>query len=229
MIRKTLLILSLIGILYGCKDVSKKKIQEGSITYKVQYLCNDGDDGDDDSIIGLLPTTVNLKFKNNNISLTTVGCLGFFNTKFISTYEGLNGNILLKVLNNKYNYEFSNDDSAFFSDIHTPMKLEYCDSTKTIAGYHCKMAIIKFPKQNINPIKIFYNNDIGIKKPNRNTPFHQFDGVLMEIETRIENVNTCLVATQVNSEKISDTEFKIPEDYRKTPLKEMKEFFSNFD
>lgn len=226
--RKFLLTAILAGVLVwscGNKQSTSDMIDQGVITYHVEYLCSQ----DDNPLISLLPSTMDYKFKKHNISLTTEGYLGFFSSRFISKAKSDNSNILLKVLDKKCNYPFPKDEIAFGYKQLPSMKIQYSDSTKNIAGYKCKMATIRFKDKNIDPINIFYTNDIGIKQPNRNTPFHQLPGVLMEFSMRIHNIDTHIKAIQVVQADIPDSEFQIPADYKKVTRKEIQNFFVGFN
>lgn len=213
-------------LLYGCKNNSgNNKTDEGVITYDVSYF----DSEKDNPIITLLPNKIELRFKNNNISLVSEGYLGLFSTKFISIYETENSNILLKVLNNKFNYEFPKDKIAFIYNQLPPNKIEVLDSVKTIAGYKCKMAKLFFEDKNCPSIKVCYTNEIGLVKPNRNTPLYKINGVLLEFESTMNQVNAKFTATNVNLKHVEDKEFIIPEDYKKSDLATLQKYIVDFN
>jgi GLPGLI family protein len=144
--KQGLSIILLLILTWSCKTSSESsnKISEGIITYNVSYFTSEKDN----PIIALLPNKVELRFKDNNICLISEGYLGFFSTKFISKYKNQSSNILLKVLSNKLNYEFPKDEIAFLYNQLPPTQIEYTDSTKMIAGYNCKQAILHAKDQN---------------------------------------------------------------------------------
>jgi len=225
--KQALLIILLIVIFSGCKKKSKtdNRLKEGIITYEVSYFTSEKEN----PIIALLPNKVELRFKDNNICLISEGYLGFFSTKFISNYKENNSNILLKVLNNKFNYEFPKDEIAFIYNKKAPSNIEYSDSTKLISGYLCKMAKLISDDNTINPIKIYYTSEIGLIEPNRNTPLHQISGVLMQFETTMNKVKTRFTAIQVEQVKVSDEEFIIPANYVKADKATLKKYIMDFN
>ncbi|MGQ1909868.1 hypothetical protein ACT3CE_08775 [Marinifilum sp. RC60d5] len=219
-------ILLFIVLLYGCKNnLVNNNTDEGVITYDVSYF----DSEKDNPIITLLPNKIELRFKNNNISLVSEGYLGLFSTKFISIYETENSNILLKVLNNKFNYEFPKDEIAFIYNQLPPNKIEVLDSVKIIAGYECKLAKLSFEDKNCPSITICYTNEIGLAKPNRNTPLHKLNGVLLEFESTMNQVNAKFTATKVSLKPVEDKEFIIPDDYKKSDLATLQKYIVDFN
>lgn len=222
---RILILLSAI-ILSSCNEKKKQdRVDEGIIVYNVSYFASEKEN----PIVALLPNKVELRFKENDISLTSEGYLGFFSTKFISNYNRDKSHILLKVLNNKFNYEFPKDEIAFIYNQLPPSKIKYLDETKVIAGYECKIAKLFFEDEAINPIKIAYTEEIGLAKPNRNTPLHEIDGVLMEFETTMNKIRTRFTAKSVSLEEICAEEFDIPKDYVLSDKETLKKYIVDFN
>ncbi|MDE5420263.1 hypothetical protein L3049_19905 [Labilibaculum sp. DW002] len=225
--KQGLSIILLLILTWSCKTSSESsnKISEGIITYNVSYFTSEKDN----PIIALLPNKVELRFKDNNICLISEGYLGFFSTKFISKYKNQSSNILLKVLSNKLNYEFPKDEIAFLYNQLPPTQIEYTDSTKMIAGYNCKQAILHAKDQNATKISLYYTSEISLKAPNRNTPLYKVPGVLMEFETTMNQVKTKFTAQSVSLNKVSDDDFNIPEDYVLSDLKTLQKYIVDFN
>lgn len=225
--KQGLSIILLLILTWSCKTSSESsnKISEGIITYNVSYFTSEKDN----PIIALLPNKVELRFKDNNICLISEGYLGFFSTKFISKYKNQSSNILLKVLSNKLNYEFPKDEIVFLYNQLPPTQIEYTDSTKMIAGYNCKQAILHAKDQNTTQISLYYTSEIALKAPNRNTPLYKVPGVLMEFETTMNQVKTKFTAQSVSLNKVSDDDFNIPEDYVLSDLKTLQKYIVDFN
>ena len=224
--KQGLLIILLSIFIGGCKNKSEtaNKIREGIITYEVSYFTSEKDN----PIIALLPSKVELRFKDDNITLTSEGYLGFFSTKFVSRYENDCSNILLKVLNNKLNYEFPKDEVAFIYNQLPPAKIEFSDSTKTFAGFKCKKATAFSSKKCLAPITLYYTSEIGLKKPNRNTPLYKIPGVLMQFETTMNQVRAKFTAKEVKVTEIPDEEFCIPKEYILSDLETLRKYIVDF-
>ncbi|PXY01026.1 hypothetical protein DF185_10245 [Marinifilum breve] len=214
-------------ILSSCNNKSgnKNKADEGLIIYDVSYYASEKEN----PIVALLPNKVELRFKENNISLTSEGYLGFFSTKFISNFECDKSHILLKVLNNKFNYEFPKEEVAFIYNQLSPTKIKYLDESKIVAGYKCKVAKLFFEDKTINPIKVAYTEEIGLANPNRNTPLNEIEGVLMEFETTMNKIRTKFTAESVSLEEICQDEFTVPEGYVLSDKATLKKYILGFN
>lgn len=221
-----LALISLQILLSSCKNQhpSIAAISSGTITFNINYLCSEKDN----PMISLLPTSMQVKFKNDNISLSTEGYLGLFSTRFISQATSPNSHFLLKVLNNKFDYQFPRQELAFIYEDNKEMKIEYSDSTKNIAGYSCNMAKVYLKKSPQTPITIFYTKEIQLKDPNRNTPFYQLKGVLLEFRVRMYGIDTHIQATEIKEGPIDDSEFIVPRDYKKVTRQEIQQFILDF-
>ncbi len=218
-----ILIILHLFIAHSCKSGKIQSETEGTVTYKVSYEA----DREANPLIGMLPSQVIYKFKNNNISILSEGYLGCFTTKFISKIDEPKSSILFKILNNKMNYEFNNDEVPFIYNHKLATKIKHLKTDKIIAGYQCKLArvyINELPEY----IDVYYTKELNIKAPNRNTPFSEIDGVLLEFETTINKIKTKFTAQSVNLNLVDDKEFLIPADYVKTDTQTILNFLNNF-
>jgi len=224
--KHTILIIIILHLFASCSNKSEKKKTEaeGIITYKVSYESNE----DTNPILALLPTLVEYKFKNNNISVLSEGYLGFFSTKFISKIDEPNSSILFKVLNNKMNYEFSSDEIPFIYNHKIATKIKYLKTDKVIAGYNCKLARV-YIQELADPIDVYYTQDISLEKPNRNTPFEKIDGVLLEFETTMNKIKAKFSAQNVCMTPVNSEEFLIPTDYIKSDAKTILKYVLSFN
>ena len=223
--KHTTLILIVLHLFISCSSKSDKieNDAEGTITYKVCYESNE----DSNPIVALLPTQVEYKFKNNNISVLSEGYLGFFSTKFISKINEPNSSILFKILNHKMNYEFSSDEIPFIYKHKLATKIKYLKTDKVIAGYKCKLARV-FIEDVPAPIDVYYTKDIHIKNPNRNTPFSEINGVLLEFETTMNDITAKFSAQNVSLTPVSKDEFLVPSDYVKSDAKTILKYVLSF-
>lgn len=224
--KHTTLTLIVLCTLLSCSNTSDKNKTEveGIITYKVSYDTNINEN----PIISLLPITVEYKFKNNCISVLSEGYLGLFSTKFISRANETKSSLLFKVLNNKMNYQFPNNEVPFIYNHKLTSKIEYLDTDRIIAGYKCKKArvyIAEIPE----PIDVYFTQEIHIKNPNRNTPFCKIDGVLLEFETTMNKIKAKFSAQTINLTSVDNNEFTIPSDYILTDAKTILKYVMNFN
>lgn len=219
------LILIILNLFASCssKPDNVKTDAEGTITYKVSYETSE----DINPIIALLPTEVQFKFKDNNISVLSEGYLGFFNTKFISKIDEPKSSILFKILTKKMNYEFNSNEIPFIYNHKLATKIQYLKTDKIIAGYRCKLARV-FIEKTPNPIDVYYTEDIQLENPNRNTPLGEIKGVLLEFETTINKIKAKFSAQNISLTPINEDEFKIPSDYVKSDPETIMKYVMNF-
>ena len=224
--KQTTLILIILHLFISCSNKSdeRKTHSEGVITYKVSYET----DEDANPIVALLPTVVEYKFKNNDISVLSEGYLGFFSTKFISKIGEAKSSILFKILNNKMNYEFSSDEIPFVYNHKIATKIKYLKTDRVIAGYKCKLARVYIQELSA-PIDVYYTEDIHLKNPNRNTPFNKIDGVLLEFETTMNKINAKFSAQNVCLTPVNADEFVIPADYVISDAKTILKYALSFN
>lgn len=186
----------------------KKSTNQGEIEYEIIYL----DDENEFPVIGLMPETMTVSYNSDCSKSKMVGFLGFFSTQVISDTKERINYTLIKVQDKKYVYKGNVEDASFIYDSLGEIHIEYVSETKEIAGYTCKKAIATFSNEN-NPIEIFYTDDINFSDPNRNTPFAEIKGVLLEFQIKLYKINMRFVAKEVRKIAIPKEEFEIPEDY----------------
>ena len=160
------LILIALYLFTSCSNKSDKTKAEGTIIYNVCYETNENSN----PIVALLPTQVEYKFKNNDISVLSEGYLGFFSTKFISKINEPYSYILFKILNTKMNYKFSSKGIPFIYNHQLATKIKYLKTDKIIAGYKCKLARV-FIKEVSKPIDVYYTQDICLEKTKQKYTF----------------------------------------------------------
>ncbi len=223
--KHTTLILIILHLFISCSSKSDKikTDAEGTITYKVCYETSE----DSNPIVALLPTQVEYKFKNNNISILSEGYLGFFSTKFISNIDESTNSLLFKILNNKMNYEFGNNEIPFIYNHKLATKIKYLKTDKVIAGYKCKLARV-FIEEIPKPIDVYYTEDICLENPNRNTPFGKINGVLLEFETTLNEITAKFSAQNISMTPVSKDEFLVPSDYVKSDAKTILKYVLSF-
>ena len=129
--------------------------------------------------------------------------------------------MILKVMDNKYYYPGSKYEPPFFFDGLQNVSIELKNETRLIAGLVCKKAIISYKNNNKPPFEVYYTEQIKIKNPNKSNPFNQINGVLIQFNIIMNNIEMHLMATRYKSDNIPDELFKIPKDYRKVSKEKM--------
>ncbi len=210
----------ILSLLASCRsDVSKGK--EGIIHYELTYL----DDETANPIITFLPNTMQYSFKDDRTVQKVEGWGGVFKMVGISDNEKDSVIALMKILGEKYQYRCGLGDDSFGYDPLEGVKIEYVDGTKEIAGYKCKKAIAKYKDQTFD---LYYTEEIKIKEANWNTPYKEVKGVLMEYQINMFNINTKIVAKEIEKIEVAETEFEIPEGFLKVDKKKIEESVFKF-
>lgn len=210
--RYTILLFILITLITSCGNYNTSgKIEEGVIKYDIKYFQSEAEN----PIISLLPTSMTYKFKDDNISQRIEGWMGIFHMAAISIPKKDENTALLKILNKKYLYQsLITNGKSFGYDEMPGMKITLVnDSIKTIAGYKCHKAIVSFSDTTKTPFDIFYTNDIELKNPNRNNPFREIDGVLLQYQMCFQNIRMLLAAKKIEGIEIPDEAFEVPDGY----------------
>jgi len=218
-----IIITLIITTLFSCKKIEfKDRIKEGYIDYNIEYL----DDTLDRFIKGLLPKKMTVKFKNNNTLNKIESLSGIVSFTHVQNSKENKNVTLVRILNKKYKYsEVINGSSLFFEDI-PEIKIEPLDEIKNVAGLNCTKALVTIPDGKTEPFYIYYTDDIIIQNPNAHTPFRSLEGVLLEFQVKMYNMNMKLTATKIVETKIESDEFKIPEGYIPINKKTMEEILS---
>lgn len=114
--------------------------------------------------------------------------------------------------------------------------VEYVDTSKTIAGYACKKAVVTSTFGNrSSTTTVWYTTELPLKEPLPTTGFgrmgggamNQIKGFPMAYETQMPNgFSINYEVTKVDKDaKIDDKEFEIPKGYDIKPISEMRNEF----
>lgn len=174
----------------------------------------------------MLPKTMTMRFKDHLSMYRINGLFGAFVISNISDARHGTNTTLLKLLDNKYCYEGSKNEYACCFDNMDGLNIVETNEVKNILGFNCKKAIATFPGTERNPFIIYYTDDIRIKKPNNTNPYHDINGVLMEFELNLNQVNMRLKPRSFHKTEVSTEEFEIPDGYRRVSRKKMEEIFN---
>ncbi|HIE16496.1 MAG TPA: hypothetical protein EYP69_06195 [Bacteroidales bacterium] len=212
----------LIFIIYlfsGCENVFHSKPSEGIIHYNLEYLQSE----EENPIVSLLPTEMDIEFKNNFTHQKVEGWMGIFYMGGIFNPKAYRKTALLKIMGQKYQYFEDADKQVDFGfDPYDGMKLEETKETKIIAGMLCKKVKVIFPDTSEN-FDIYYTNEIEIKNANWNNPFHSINGVLLDYQIKMFGIKTHIIATSIEFVEVPDETFSIPDGYKEVSKEEMEE------
>lgn len=201
-----------------CED-DAGTVSEGIITYDISYPRPI----EDKWMEKLMPSEMEMQFKNNNINTELTFGLGMIKIGYITNTEDKHLHEMLKFMRNR---NVSHRGVPQVEDLIAQIpehKIELLPDTKSIVGFLCHKAKVKVnsPSEPYS-YDLWYTTDIKIKDPNWCTPFKSIPGVLMEY--RVERFNVIMHFTAIDVEKaeIQDTEFLVPKKYTEISIEDME-------
>lgn len=194
-------------------------VDQGIITYDISYPRPI----EDKWMEKLMPSEMEMQFKNDQINTELTFGLGMIKIGFISNTKDKQLHELLKFMRNR---NVSHRGTEQVEDLlgkipnHT---IELKPDTKSIVGYLCNRAQIKVESPT-DPYTydLWYTNEIKVKDPNWCTPFRDIPGVLMEYRVERFNVVMHFTAVEVQQTEIQDTEFLVPAKYKEISIEAME-------
>lgn len=192
----------LIVLVAGCKTKpgQNAKPGEGTVTYTISYP----DSAKYGMKATLFPRTMDLFFKNDKATFVTSAGMGTMQLVNILDYKNQKfTGLLIDALRQNCAYTLTSDEIKE-NENNPKFKFEFTNETKTIAGLECKKAIVKDITHNTS-FEVYYYDKI--KFYYWNSPFKDFDFLLMEYTHTINNLTMKLVATKVDLITPVDTTF----------------------
>ena len=201
-----------------------ENITEGYIEFEITYPETEAGD----LMASILPNEMVLRFKDGRTVGSLSAGMGVFKTQLIAFPETKTVFQLVKLMNQKFALRVdSNEIESLYSEL-PEMKIHFVDSTKMVAGYKCKKAIVTFKDNIKDEFSIYYTDEIGLYNSNWCTPFHEIRGVLLEYQVRKYNYEMRLTATNVVKEDIDESYFVVPDDYEEIDQNGMDKIFEGF-
>ncbi len=205
---------------FGCSENGPhRNIREGSVKYKITYLKTEKES----PIIGLLPSTIVMRFNHDKVLLEMEGWLGIFRSAFVK-----NGDdevyTLLKILSKKYIYISEPNEGYYGMRKPDNLQVDFDDETKQIIGFNCNHA--KISVGDSVSFDVFYTTDLKIKNATANTPLDMIPGMLMDFQLEMNGIPMHLEAIEFINEKVQNSIFDIPNGYERVVRSQMDEIFN---
>lgn len=211
-------LIPLIIITSGC-DSFNGAVNQGIITYDISYPRPI----EDKWMETLMPSEMEMQFKNNKINTELTFGLGTIKMGFITNTEDKKLHELLKFFTNRNVSHRGTNQIEELLDKIPPHTIELLPDTKSIIGFLCHKALVhvKSPSENYS-YDLWYTKEIELKDPNWCTPFNKIPGVLMEYRIEKFNVVMHFTAVEMKQTEIPDTEFLIPSKYKEISIEAMQ-------
>ncbi len=216
----TILTLS-VFLFAGCQPGTKKDtpvISQGVVNYSISYA----PEIKSKNFSFLLPEKMHYYFRPGNERISFEGDLGIYALDFISNHDTDSSTTLLKIINKKMCVPASESDRLFIFQQLKEGKVSFeKDTTRTILGYKAKKAIVKPPKNNTE-IVVWYTPEIAIPSTNKNTPFSEIPGVMLEFSIYYNDVMFTLKPESIVGDSLPDALFEVPHDYELSTIQEIE-------
>jgi GLPGLI family protein len=219
----TLLVIAII-LSCGYSANAEPKDFSGIVIYNISY-----DNADvDPQMMAMMPKTLKMMIKGGK-TRTEMSMGGMGTNVNIFDSETNSGVMLMDMMGQKFAMELSADDIEEELEEGPDVKVDVTSETKEIAGYICKKAIVKVLKDNGSveaEMEVYFTDELGSGAINSNEPmFKDIDGVMLEYSIKEENITMKMTAVSVDKKKLSDSEFEIPEGYKKVTEEELQNMF----
>jgi GLPGLI family protein len=220
---KLLIAILIVTLGFGHDAFSNSKDFSGVIIYNITY-----DDAKmDPQMSAMMPKTLKLIIKEGKTRAEM--SMGMGKSINIFDSETMSGLMLMDMMGQKFAIELSTDDINKELEKAPDLTVEKFDDTKEIAGYACKRAVVKTLKSNgdvESELEVYYTDELGSGVVNMDNPmFKDIPGVMLEYSIDENDVKMKLTAISVEQKKVSDSEFEIPEGFKKVTQEELQNMF----
>ena len=200
-------------------------IEQGEIVYDLSYP----QFGDDNLIASMFPSSMSFKFKDNMTRSDLKTRMAVFSTTFVTDKDNRTLTHLVKIASKKSGLVL---DSAEIMEGYAKkpegMKVTLTDSTKEIAGFTCKHAMVTFEDKPDKSFDLYYTEEIAINDPNWCSPYQEIPGVLMQARVKKFNIEMQITASEVVPGEYDSAEFVIANDFEPITSEEMADIFQSF-
>lgn len=219
-VKNSFILLIITFLLIGCA-----REEEGVIEYNITYAQSK----EDNPLINLMPTSMDFYFKDQKVLTQIEGWMGIFRSVQLSDLEDSTNVLMMKLLDKKYYYvrHLSEDPLGFETlDI---KKIDHFNNDTVYKGYKCKKARVYMNDSLSTVFDLLYTDEISIPAPNRNNPFSDIPGVLMQFRMDFKGISLKLDFKEYRDTIFPETTFAIPSDYEKLSRQEMADFFNELN
>ncbi|MFT4525290.1 MAG: GLPGLI family protein [Granulosicoccus sp.] len=200
-------------------------IEQGEIVYDLSYP----QFGDDNLIASMFPSSMSFKFKDNMTRSDLKTRMAVFSTTFVTDKDNRTLTHLVKIASKKSGLILDSADiMKDYAKKPEGMQVTLTDSTKSIAGFTCKHALVTFDDKPEKTFDLYYTEEIAINDPNWCSPYQEIPGVLMQARVKKFNIEMQITASEVVASDYDSAEFVIPNDFEPITPEEMADIFQSF-
>ena len=216
--KKFILIVMMITSFYAFIQPAQK-IKSGIIEYQMTF---EGLPDDDPTSAMFQNSTMKICFTPDRTAM--VMDMGIMNTTIISNVKEKTGIMLMNMMGNKMAIDLNEMDLKAVSDKKAANNIEVTptNDTKEIAGYICKKYLVTMIQDdNVLNMPVWVTDAIQPETRYNIDDFQsKFEGMPLEYNIMMNGMNIKLIAQDITLNKIDESVFNIPNDYKRITMKE---------
>ena len=195
-------------------------LESGKIIFEISYM----DEGMDEQRKAMMPTESIMYFKGDKTRVEIAMAMG--TTSIISNNATRKSTVLMDFMGNKIAMETTHDETKKEMEKSGKFKVEQLAGEKKIAGYNCKKAKITQTHNGEDfSFDVWYSNEIGTNNAIANG-IEGIDGCMLEYEMFQNGTHMRMTTKSISKEVVSDSMFRIPDDYTLTTQEGLKTIMS---
>lgn len=163
-------------------------------------------------MLEMMPRKMEMAFKDDNYRTDIIAGMGLFKSSIIFKKGDDKITHSVKMLRKKYAAVLDQKDIKKINPELADIEIEYTGNKKEIAGFKCKEAILK--QASGKSYILYYTDDINIKTPNKNTPFEEIGGVLMQYEIVNYNTHMKFTVEEVIEKEVNSIDLVLEDGYK---------------
>ncbi|MBU6157879.1 MAG: DUF4412 domain-containing protein [Bacteroidetes bacterium] len=191
-------------IILSFKPLAAQKVyNDGMIQYRIIIS---GEEGQSSVAPYFKDATMNYYLKGNHSRMEIKTSFG--NTITIADQKTGESVILNEYGNQKMLIRLNAEQSIEANKKNQNPAIEYTTATKSIAGYLCKHAIIRF--ENGTTFSVYYTPDLKFQNTNYGIPTKEINGFPLEYEAEINKLKVTYQAVKISMDPVNTDLFEVP-------------------
>ena len=210
-----LIVMVALNIIY----VNAQKIDEGKVVFDISYP--DADMPDEQ--MAMMPTESKMFFKDNQARIEMKMGMGMSQVMIFDNKNKIM-TMLMDMMGNKIAVKMNEDDIRKRKEKEGKQDydIKITDETKEVAGYKCKKAVVTGKDGSFD---LYYTDQIEYKNGDWISDFKGIDGFPLKYKITNNNLTMQMDAKSVTKEKVEDSMFKIPEDYKSMTAEDLQKMY----
>jgi GLPGLI family protein len=199
--------------------VNAQKIDEGKVVFEISYP--DADMPDEQ--MAMMPTESKMFFKDNQGRVEMKMGMGMSQVMLFDNKNKMM-TMLMDMMGNKIAVKMTEEDIKKRKEKEGKQDydIKLTDETKEIAGYKCKKAVVTNKDGSFD---LYYTDQIAYKNGDWVSDFKGIDGFPLQYKITNNNLTMQMNAKSVSKEKVEDSMFKIPDDYKPMTSEELQKMY----